>query len=395
MTMRLWLPALIAIATLAGCDLYLDDDPPCAQTPPSGGAARPLRNPETGACENFGGGAGGGGCDSCGRCAEPTSIALPDWGSCYSECESLDEDACLVQGGCYAAYGDEYGDPRPDRFLGCRQTAPSGPVRGSCAGLDAHECSRHDDCAMSYELLQDVSAAFAQCLPEPRRGGTCDTVDIDCPPGYHCADECTCTFPGEDCPVTCRATCVSDVPDPCQYVTCEPGSTCVKLCEGDGSSDPSSGATPPMCQTECVPTGQDPGTCTGDVWCNLPEPACPTGTTAGRLAGCWTGYCIPNNACGPNDPGHCDDSSMCDLTAPPACPTGTSPGVVGCHYSGYCIPDAQCPVVACELLATEAACVSRGDCVAVYEGMNCTCDPTGCTCEQQTFDHCQSALMPF
>jgi hypothetical protein len=45
---------------------------------------------------------------------------------------------------------------------------------------------------------------------------------------------------------------------------------------------------------------------------------------------------------------------------------------------------------ACSTLTTEAACKARTDCDPIYIGMNCTCDPSGCMCATETYDHCQS-----
>ena len=113
---------------LAGCDLYFggDDEPP----PPcdgwgTGGAAQEFRNPQTGECQGF-----GGGCyDSCGPCDYAAlSIAQPDWGTCYSKCDGLDEQSCLGASGCIAAY-DEFTDladaPSITTFKGCWATPPS------------------------------------------------------------------------------------------------------------------------------------------------------------------------------------------------------------------------------------------------------------------------------
>nr|MBA3818940.1 hypothetical protein [Deltaproteobacteria bacterium] len=150
--------AIATLFLLAGCDLYFDggDDPPCAY----GGEkelapAYEQRNPQTGQCEQF----GGGGCDErCGPCpaydtsgASGDQAAQPDWGSCYSQCEALDESSCVVTAGCRAAYTDFPNEDRSPEFRGCWATALSGPVQGGgCVGLDAHACSRHDDCSAYY-----------------------------------------------------------------------------------------------------------------------------------------------------------------------------------------------------------------------------------------------------
>lgn len=98
--------------------------------------------------------------------------------------------------------------------------------------------------------------------------------------------------------------------------------------------------------TSCGPEGttQDPGSCVGAVTCTTPEPACPPNTIAGRRNGCWTGYCIPY--------------AQCDQL--PACST-----------------------------LDEMDCISRTDCSPTYEGMNCTCTMSGCTCQTLVFDACK------
>jgi hypothetical protein len=53
-----------------------------------------------------------------------------------------------------------------------------------------------------------------------------------------------------------------------------------------------------------------------------------------------------------------------------------------------CNPDAS-PPPACSTLTTEAACKARPDCTPIYNGSNCTCDPNGCTCQNETFERCQ------
>ena len=137
----------------------------------------------------------------------------------------------------------------------------------------------------------------------------------------------------------------------------------------------------------------DPGSCTGQVACDALPPSCPSGTTPGRANGCWTGYCIPNYACGPVDPGQCYGSLTC-ATPAPNCPSGTTPGILNGCPTGFCIPTSDCPAAACETLTNEGACDARNDCVSVYEGTNCTCYPSGCTCEVLTWDHCEAGYMP-
>jgi hypothetical protein len=92
-------------------------------------------------------------------------------------------------------------------------------------------------------------------------------------------------------------------------------------------------------------TPTDPGSCVGEITCDAAEPACPSGTIAGRRNGCWTGYCIPY--------AQCDTLPTCDTLG-------------------------------------EAACISRTDCSPTYEGNNCTCSGQSCTCQSWTFDSCKT-----
>lgn len=48
------------------------------------------------------------------------------------------------------------------------------------------------------------------------------------------------------------------------------------------------------------------------------------------------------------------------------------------------------PPAACDTLTTEASCTARTDCVPIYQGYNCTCDSSGCTCQTEVFEKCQA-----
>jgi hypothetical protein len=385
---------LVLLVALSGCDFYFggdDEPPPCddhfyAEI----GAALELRNPDTGECEPWG---GGGYCppDACGCYRDGTAspTALPDWGYCTSQCTGLDEASCLSAPGCNASYDLLVGIPEEmtsgSAFTGCWATAQSGPVQGgSCYTLSAQECSRHDDCSMFYTA---GGGDFAQCSPEPSNQG-CEL--IDCAPGYHCDEQCyPCdSITGEECPAFCTPTCVPDS-NTCDQTQCEPGTECITVCT-DALSTPM-GIVPGECYPTCVAVGSDPGECTGDVLCNAIAPACPSGTVAGIKNGCWTGYCIPQAACGPSDPGSCDPA-IC-ATPGPACPAGTVGGTKNGCWTGYCIPASACPQAQCEELTDEQACSSRFDCRAIYSGDDCICDANGCVCTDLTFARCESQLM--
>ena len=370
------MPALL----LAGCDMYFGggDDAPCLEGDYAGIAAE-YRDPMNGTCITGGYGGCDDGCGPCPAAAEPA--VLPDMGMCQSQCTGLAPDACAATAGCYASWFEDRSALKPE-YEGCWQTAPSGPVQGTCSGLGAYECSRHDDCELIYARgANDAGVTFVECRQETYFHG-CSGGGSDCAPGYHCEEQCyPSDDPGGNEMGSCQAVCVPDG-NACLATDCAPGYTCVETCDvqSDGTY---------QCGPSCVPDTMDPGACTGTVACDALPPSCPSGTTAGIRNGCWTGYCIPNSACGPNDPGDCYGTVIC-ATAGPSCPTGTTPGVENGCYTGYCIPTSQCPLAACETLSSENACDARGDCTPVYTGTDCTCYPDGCSCGTLTYDRCES-----
>ncbi len=248
---------LAVLIVLSGCDLYWnegDDDPCKYDYATGGGASQPayeLRNPVTGQCE-YGGGPYP--CDyQCGPCAQAgddraAPLSQVDWGACYSQCDGLTESSCLTASGCYAAYDEDTSladAPAKISFKGCWQTAPSGPIStGSCFSLDAHECSRHDNCSAYYEAGVNalVAGSFNRCAPETSANGC---TGIDCGPGYHCQDECKDTGGGAG--TQCASMCYPDG-STCTAALCGPGYECVETCIN---------MTPThvgQCYPSCVPT---------------------------------------------------------------------------------------------------------------------------------------------
>jgi hypothetical protein len=179
--------ALLALSIGSGC-IFLDDDDDCpyggigeAEPQDMGIELPTYRNPDSGQCEEVPQN-GGDQCDLCGRCVptdEPT-VPPPDWGDCSSACSGLDEFTCLVADGCRAAYLTAcIGGGCPDDgylYYGCWSVAPLGATRGgTCEGLGAYDCSRHDDCVARHVRIVDcvdcttdpTVGAFESCAAEP------------------------------------------------------------------------------------------------------------------------------------------------------------------------------------------------------------------------------------
>jgi hypothetical protein len=86
-------------------------------------------------------------------------------------------------------------------------------------------------------------------------------------------------------------------------------------------------------------------------------------------------YCVQDLTCTAVDcgPGY-ECAEVCD---------DTTNGMGTCHPT--CVPTQSC-----ETLTTEVSCQNRSDCTPVYIGMNCTCTVYGCSCQDLTYDRCES-----
>lgn len=225
--MRHFAMACLLLPVLSGCILLDGDDDDCDY----GGDLRAgeadiaiptplLRNPDSGQCEDVPIDTGGGECDPCGRCA-PTGDqqepqAPPDWGECQNACSGLDEATCLATDACRAAYLTAcVGGGCPDDgydYYACWAVAPAGYTRGgTCEGLDAYECSRHDDCVARHARIVDcvdctsdpTVGGFESCAAESEPAAACAELGEaecvareDCDPYYDGVD---CTCDGDTC----------------------------------------------------------------------------------------------------------------------------------------------------------------------------------------------------
>ncbi|HTR49424.1 MAG TPA: hypothetical protein VMJ10_01880 [Kofleriaceae bacterium] len=277
---------------LAGCNLYWDGVPPpdapiCAG--PGGGsiAVLELRDPSSGDCENF----SPGGCPCGTDCAEPL---VPDWATCTGACEQLDESACLAAPGCHGAYWvSNLEDNMGPVFWGCWEVEPTGPIQGSCTGLDPYTCTAHDDCIGLYEQQTDTSPIYQGCAPEPKSPqAACSSLTTeaackarpDCDPIYVGSD-CTCDEHGCTCQTETFEYCGGD-PTACDGVSCASGTECVVT------------SSPTGWVSSCVAPATA-GTCTGATDCDIAID-CPAGTTPGIRGDCYTLDCIPLAECAQN-----------------------------------------------------------------------------------------------
>lgn len=212
----------LALALLAGCTLYWNDDKKIICNPNEKGIAQPTqleRDPYTGQCEAVGGGYE---CDnSCGPCAEDSGGDFANWASCSGSCIGLDESSCKISGGCQAEYLD---DPSALQiaFWGCYPVEPFITVTPGtdCTKLDVDHCTADDECTATYAGSAETGATkFESCgielFPEPPPPpAACDTLtsEQDCAARGDCEAvydgyDCTCDLSGCTCKTEVYASC--------------------------------------------------------------------------------------------------------------------------------------------------------------------------------------------
>jgi hypothetical protein len=230
--------------------------------------------------------------------------------------------------------------------LGLRIFYPIEPVP-NCAAYDANTCAQFDACSINYvaQIQPDdgIQRYFTHCSAEGGSGDFCYS-DAECAPDERCTagyEECN-PAPGcEDgqaCPAVCAGHCVPRNGNSCAAVDCGPGWSCEEQCSAG-----------PNGEMVCNPV------CVQDASCALID--------------CVDGY-------------HCVET----CTDTPPDPNMPNPGCGQCYPT--CVPDNQ--PTSCEEVTDEMACHARGDCTPVYQGEDCTCYPDGCTCNELTFERCQS-----
>ncbi len=152
-------------------------DAPCEEDSP---ARAELRNPEDLGCDEF----------TVGSCTP--GVPVPTWGSCESECENLNEEACSNNRGCRvvkdAACLVQF-DCITD-YVGCFPTDMDVDDGVDCWRADAFQCSRSPECSAAHSTSgEGEGRPFEFCIVEGKSPGSCflpvacDQAPPDCPQG--------------------------------------------------------------------------------------------------------------------------------------------------------------------------------------------------------------------
>jgi hypothetical protein len=164
--MRRVIIASLLLTYLTACTIYFTgDDEPCEEQP-----TEPIRliDPTNLACVDF----SSTGCGDTLTAGDSELVAVPTWGSCDSLCFALDELTCMETSGCrvvhdWGCYTGEGPCTAEVSYMGCYPVDTTGPVSGgTCADLDAWECSIHDNCMALHDTYTDN--LFRSCMPEWR-----------------------------------------------------------------------------------------------------------------------------------------------------------------------------------------------------------------------------------
>ncbi len=295
------------------------------------------------------------------------------WGGCVAGAPATVDDAAVVvvdaatdpDAATDAAAPDPCGPGlhREQQCSECETGAPCTPVcQDACvpdADLCPYACPAGTTCQHVPMLGGDPAALTGMTHPACVPSGAAVCAAATCPAGQACRVWChPCTTAGCEWAV-CEPECVrlsSCAPDgcgspalctedpfvdpyghpgeridfqadACELTMCWPGTTCASTCtSADGCLD--------TCVTTC--TGPADDACRGPVTCAEPPPACPAGTVPGIAAGCWAGYCIPEEQClhacaALLTEAACAPDPLCRVTHREEC-VPTPGGGVDCHF---------------------------------------------------------------
>lgn len=328
--------AALAISLASGCQIYLDVDD--------------------------GDGNGGGAVDA--------GVPYPDAGGCYGGPVPVPpyNPALLLRdpstGQCVDFNWDGGWDP-------CLPVPPVPvPPWGQCDSA----CSLYDVDELGCMNASGCQAAYTQVV---QADGQVDTVFVGCwdnsddyaaDPSLACEqlDAWNCSMRDDCSPLHADGSCMPDAMGGtlCWYgnfATCMP--EVVPGCTSDDHCAPG---------WECVV----PDSCAGEPPCSgAPGEDCSTSCA---------GTCVPAA-------GSCNGEVLCD-SVPPACPPDRVPGVANGCWTGECIllSDCEPPTLDCRAIPSQEECLAQDACMPVYGGLNCSCDDSGCTCEQWVYEGCTS-----
>jgi hypothetical protein len=194
---------------------------------------------------------------------------------------------------------------------------------------------------------------------------------------------------------------LDEKPPPCQYANTPTAGIADILYRDPANGQCESFGNPYPCDNACGPcpgladVAPDWGICGGscsnlnEMQC-LAQPNCHVTYQDDSAAkpvfwGCWdmppSG--VVHGSCTGLDAQTCSEHDDCFslYTGPVNQPPNFVPSFESCQ------PEIM--PAACSTLTTETDCLARTDCDPIYTGMNCTCDPHGCQCQTETFDHCK------
>ncbi len=227
-----------------------------------------------------------------------------------------------------------------------------------------------------FSVLGLAFVVVAGCDMESYQGYSCAS-NADCAAGCYCSSgtciETALCSTNADCDSglqcdTTRSTCVPNPPPACNCTSdsdCAQGQYCAPA--------------PHTCTASCTCTDDQQAIASGYGWCDTSRDTCMLGENpAGTCAG--------------------DVSATCS-TAEPQCPSGSVPLLSNGCWNGSCALYAQCNLApVCGHINDEMDCLSRSDCSAIYDGIDCmrpdgtACHTgdTNCTCQSYVFASCEA-----
>lgn len=258
--------ALLAIATLAGCDLYFGE---------------PYEDDDYVYCDEFG----------CYECDGDSCTPIGGGGEPGWECANNYDCAA----GCYC---DDSGYCVEAGFCSSSADCPAGyecDDRASCVPEGSNDaCTSDDDCP--FGTFCDEQSGY--CVDS----WTC-SEDAECGMGYECDDRGTCVPEPCTSDDECLEGCYCD----------EEAGNCVEtgICTDD--SQCGEGMECDTSRNTCEPV--DPNnnpSCNADVVCDTLPPQCPAGSAPAIQDGCYTGECIALEDCDVTPPcQYINDEAAC------------------------------------------------------------------------------------